>query len=304
MGRNVILTHRFYKTRRNAALFKYFFGGLERRFGFETRYTDIVDLPSDTKIVLAYAVPHFRQYGFLVEGLVNLDPNVCLIVWTADLHCGDYMSGIDTKVCIANTKRIFERADLILSGFDGRMKSIYSSYLHKYKYFPWGFIPQENYENLKFNNNPIMRCLMIGHVNKEYCPMREAIKQRAKEKYVIHYVNGQYRGDQYALLLNKYFGGITDVGNDDIIHAKHFEIPATGSLLFSRRTRLLDEAGFVPYTHYVPVTKANWFSVINRVIKKAKEYRRVRIKGMKFVRKYHGFNNRMAWLEKTIKEMM
>jgi len=304
MGKNIILTHKFYKTRRKAKLFEYFFDELEKRFGFEVRYTDVVDVPSDTQIVLAYAIPHFRQHDLLVEGLIDLDPDIYLIVWTADLHCGDYMQGIDTDQCIKNTKRVFERADLILSGFDGRMKSTYSDYLHKYRYFPWGFIPQENYENLKFNEDPIMQCLMVGQVVKEYSPMREEIKQYAERKNIVHYVKGHYRGDQYALMLNRYFGGITDVGNDDIVHAKHFEIPATGSLLFSCRTRLLDEACFVPYKHYVPVTRANWASVVGRVIKKADEYRKVRLAGMNFVRKYHGFNNRMDWLERTIKEIM
>lgn len=286
-----------------ASWYSHFFNMLHEDMGFEIHYTNKADIPNDANMIIAFGVPHFNWPDQeKVDALINLHPSKRLIVWTTDLHCGLLRT---FEKCRENTIKVFDRCNLILSSYDIRMKSMYKDYLHKYVYIPWCFATHERYMKFELNEDPIMKCLMVGATHPGVYPLRNRIKKYAikHNKDNIKYVK---RVDQetYATLLHEYFCGIVDIGHNEVVQPKYFEIPAVGSLLLGRRTNLIDDLGFIPYEHYVPFdTAKDVFKKVNEIISNPDRYEDIRIAGMEFSRKNHSIKNRMEIVFDLIKNM-
>lgn len=287
--RDIIVVHKNYKYR---TWFENFYKLLCDKFGFELRYTDHANIPSDARIVVAFAVPHWHWPNLMVDELSRLDPGIYLIGWMADIHCGDIVKA--NHKCREEMITMFDRYDLILSAHDTRMKGMYANYLDKYVYLPWGFATHERYMKFKINKKPTMRCLMVGAHGSKVYPLRNKIHNYAQKHKAIKSLRGGIPEDKYASVLHEYFCGIADIGhNNEVVQPKYFEIPAVGSLLLGRRTNLVDNLGFIPYEHYVPFTGGDVFDKANDIISNPAKYENIRIAGMEYVRKNHSVNNRM-----------
>lgn len=286
--RDIIVVHKGYERR---TWFENFYKQLCDKFGFELRYTDYANIPSDARIVVAFAVPHWHWPNLMVDELSKLDPNIYLIGWMADIHCG--LVEINHK-CREEMITMFDRYDLILSAHDTRMKSMYVDYLDKYVYLPWAFASHERYMKFELNKKPEMQCLMVGAHGSAVYPLRSKIHGYAQKHKIIKSVRGGIAEDEYASVLHRYFCGIADTGHNEVIQPKYFEIPAVGSLLLGRRTNLVDDLGLIPYKHYVPFTGDDVFDKANDIISNPSKYEDIRIAGMEYVRKNHSVNNRMG----------
>jgi hypothetical protein len=283
---NIIVIPKFYKNH----WYKNFLNPLCDKFGFELRYTDYANIPSDAKIVVAFAVPHFSKPNLMIDELSKLDNDVYLIGWMADIHCGLFK--INHK-CREEMITMFDRYDLIISAHDTRMKSMYSKYLDKYVYIPWCFASYERYVKFEINKKPIMQCLMVGSNDVRVYPGRNRIHKYAQKSNIIKSIKGGIPQDKYASLLHEYFCGIADTGHNEVIQPKYFEIPAVGSLLLGKRTNLVDDLGFIPYKHYVPFTDKDVFDKAKDITSNPDKYEDIRIAGMEYVRSNHSINNRM-----------
>ncbi|MGD2072267.1 MAG: glycosyltransferase [Candidatus Thorarchaeota archaeon] len=301
--KNILISPKYYK---GESWYSHFFNMLHEDMGFEIFYTDgAIDIPKNTKIVIAFGVPHFNWPDQKkVDMLVNLNSSIYLIVWTTDLHCGDLVK--NNKKCKENTLKIFDKCNLILSSYDNRMKSMYRKYLDKYIYFPWCFATHERYMKFEINKDPIMKCLMVGASGQAVYPLRFRIRKYAlKNKHGnIVYVNRKEQ-EAYAALLHEYFCGIVDIGHNEVVQPKYFEIPAVGSLLLGRRTNLIDDLGFIPYKHYVPFGEGkDVFKKTNEIISNPDKYEDIRIEGMNFSREHHSINNRMDFMYDVLRKIL
>jgi len=288
--KDIIVVRKMYETKRRN-WYEPFFKQLCDKFGFELQYNDYANIPSDARIVVAFAVPHIYLPNLMVDELSKLDRSIYLIGWMADIHCNDLVK--TNERCRKEMITMYDRYDLIISAHDTRMKSMYSNYLNKYVYVPWCFAPHERYMKFKLNKKPIMQCLMVGANDAKVYPLRHKIHRYGKKNKVINSINGGISKEKYPSVLHKYFCGIADTGHNEVIQPKYFEIPAVGSLLLGRRTNLVDDLGFIPYEHYVPFQGKDVFGKANDIISNPTKYEDIRIAGMEFVRKNHSIKNRM-----------
>jgi len=281
-----------------------FFDRLCKDMDFKLYCTSEVNVLSDVEIIVTFAVPHFTwPNNGLLDKLDNLDSRIPVVCWTGDLHCGDIVKNGSNSQCKRETLRMFDRADLILSNYDNRMKSEYVEYLDKYVYIPLCFAPYEQYVEFEINENPRMQCLQVGASNPKVYPLRNKIRVYAKTHSQIQYVRKIPR-ESYPDLLHQYFCGIVDVGHNEVVQPKYFEIPAVGSLLLGRRTNLIDDLGFIPYEHYVPFTGDDVFTKAGEILSNPAKYEDMRRVGMKFARDNHTLDIRMKIMYTALEELL
>ena len=274
---------------------------LRDQLGFKIVTTG-TEIPKNVEIAIIIGLPRH-----ILPGNPRFNGKTKTIVYTADIHK------------IANhkekTRQVLERCTVHLSAGDKIFKDNWPEFLDKHVYFPYFFASQDRYESLEFNENPTMKCLLTGHIAKAYKLRRgvycfaisklpgaeifEILKHpgnlSAKEK-------GAIVGADYANLLNKYFCGITSTLYEYPL-AKHFEIMASGSLLFSDETEDLTRLGMISGKHYISVTADNYREKVKECLESPREYENIRKNGMEFSRKYHGINSRFKTIEKIVNRL-
>ena len=264
-------------------------------FGFELRYADEVDVDADTDIVFMFGVPYHNRTS-LPPGILNLDKKIKLVVFTGDVQCyGD-------KLCLDNRIKVYNRCDVILSQSYEYFEEMYPQFLSKFEFFPLFFSPHSRYTKLSFNDNPMVRCLLSGSLNKDVYPLRSLIVN--KHHADVDYKPPTYVGDNYAKLLHSYFCCVTSASIFNYVLAKYFEIIAAGSLLLASETKDSRRLGLIPHRHYVPITKDNVFTIVEQCLKSPNDYNDIRKEGMEFVRKNHSVINRVEQLSKIFVELI
>lgn len=258
-------------------------------FGFELRYADEVDVDSDTDIVFMFGVPYHNRPR-VVPGLLDLNKNTKLAMWPGDVQC------YGNKECLDGKLKVFEACDLIICDTFAYFKKMYPQFMSKYEFMPKWFAPYERYAKLKFNENPIMKCLVSGHCysNPAVYPRRISIIEKGGNSVVW----GQpgYIGDDYANLLHSYYCCATSCTIFGYVVGKCYEIPAVGSLLLVEENEDLRKTGFIPYVHYVPIDYHDANKKIKDCLENPHEYNHIRRQGMEYVRKNHTLKHRMIQL--------
>ena len=234
-----------------------------------------------------------------------------------------YISGIHpfprSKATVAPA---FKRANYLLGGGGGTsFRKLWPEYVDKFEVFLNFFAPQERYTKLRFNEQPLMRCLLPGNTHKKWYPLRAAVANAVlrglpqaqaidimkhprwgtPSENSINVIAG-VMGDACAKTLNRYFCsvvGLGDPGGHTL--AKCFEIPATGSLLLTEDSADVKKAGFVSGKNYISVNKDNVFEKINQCLTNPEAYRSIRLEGMRFVRANHGVENRVRRIGEILK---
>lgn len=270
-----------------------FFYAVRDVFKFDLRFADEVNIDSNVDILFMFAVPYHNRPK-LISGLLDINKNTKLIMWPGDIQC------YGNKECLENKIKVFERCNLIVSPVYEYFEKLYPQFMSKHRFMPKFFSPEKRYTQLLFNENPKMKCLLSGALNKEVYPLRSLVQRHNN----VDYKPPIYVGDNYARLLNSYFCCITSSSIFNYVVAKYVEIPAAGSLLLANETEDLKRMGFIPYKHYVSVTKENVFEKINECLKHPVNYNNIRIEGMKFVHKNYSINNIIKWLEKVFDDLL
>jgi len=250
-----------------------------------------------------------------IPSLVDLNKKVKLIFWISDVHIiGRVKEEVKEKIDIR--KAIFERSDRVISSGYSEFKREYPQFINKVVFSPRSFGPILGFCNLKFNRAPKMKCLMSGRLSSSIYPLRNYIKKYGRRDIIDigmklakkHRKKGmciwKYAGDDYPKWLNSYFCCVTSSSIFNYVVGKYFEIPATGSLLLANETEDSKRAGFIPYVHFIPITKKNAISQIKKCLKDPKKFDEVRKAGMKFVRENHSVNNRFEQFKKIIEEVL
>ena len=298
--KGLIIIPKFYKTFRWApeseatSVLAPLFYGIKHRFGFDMRFADEVDVPSNTDVVIMFGVPYHNRPK-LIPGLLDLNKNTKLIMSTGDLQC------YNNKLCLDNKIKVFERCDSIISFTYEYFVKMYPQFLSKYEFMPHFFSPHDRYVQFLFNDTPKIKCLLCGSINKEVYPLRSFIV--GKRHVNIDYRPPVYVRDDYAKLLHSYFCCVSSSSIFNYVLAKCFEIMATGSLLLVDETADSKKLGLVPYKHYIPINKSDVFDKIYQCIKDPNSYDGIRKAGMRFARENHSIINRMDQFEKILNKL-
>lgn len=284
------------------------YNALNKKFGFIRHKTNVINLgnrkdfridslPDDVDVIFAVISPKLINSDMLLN---SINKKAKLISYVIDLHI--HKKG-------RRFEALLERSDLILSMANAKFRKGWPQFVNKFIFWPAFFSPDERFTKFEFNEKPIMKCLFSGLIKKAY-PMRKAILKEAagKAKKMIYNLPhpGTYGAnrkeaitrDAFAKMLHSYFCGITSTTSFECVISKTLEIPAVGSLLLMNQVEDLDTMGFIPFTHYVPITYENITKQISKCLRMPEKYRKTRLNGMDLVRSRHGFNNRIDQLER------
>jgi len=294
---------------------------LKSELGFDIQFfTDSFEVPRDVEKVIATTVPH--HWGLeAMKKLVGLDKSIKLVCFLQDPRVSlTFVGGQRFPKNPDLGSMLWDRFDAILSISEEKFKEWFPQYVSKFVFFPNYFAPHERYVKLKFNDNPKIQCLLIGVMAPRVYPLRVFIRDNRdprkvvwvrspksfiKEKLSERKRKRLYVGDRFAEILHSYFCCVTDSANKEYnyVLAKRIEIPATGSLLLVDECKDSKKMGFIPYEHYIPITKSNVFSQIDKCLSNPTDYTKIRKDGMNFVWKNHSVNNRFEQFKKILKDL-
>jgi len=280
--------------------YKVLFEKIVNELNFDIDYrTDIDPNKIEADVVLVFRGPtKFRPYW--MRGLQRLPKNIKLISYVTDIH--DYNDG--NLEFFGELIRLFERSDVILCPYDHTFKNSFPQFTGKYEFFPSFFAPYKHCAEMKFNNSPIMKCLLSGSTSWVH-ELRDYIRKNMDERidlllhplYKRRYgqMNDNFKADtDYLDHLNKYFCCVTCPLIYEYSVGKYFEIPSTGSLLVAKPTPDLKkkEIGLIGGEHYVPVNIDNFFDKLDEVLNNKKKYDEMRYNTKEMVLRRHSELNR------------
>jgi len=278
---------------------KVLFDLMKEKYGFSLLYSNSPNLKG-LDVAIIYSSHRFENQK-VPTSILNAK-GVKIINYYGDLPC------YGNKKCLENRRLMLEKCDIAMGGYSEYFATHYSKYVNKYRFFPGRFYPYERYINLQVNPNPVMKCLLSGHINRFY-PFRAYIKTLYKRntgglKGMLS-IKGRWHVpfENYPAFLNTYFCAIATSGMHACMVGKYFEIPAAGALLLAKREKELDRLGYEPYVHYVPITKQNVVSQIQKVLTNPNDYNEMRHVAMKFVHNNHSDLNRMKQFEEILNEL-
>lgn len=302
MKKVIVLPMKYYKIREvYTDAFFVLFNRLCEVFGFEFIFADsLKGIVAD--LFLIQAGVHGKN---LIKESTFLPSGVKVILYLDGVHS---LPHSDPMVVSA-----FERAAYLLSSGAGeRFRKIWPEHADKSEVFPVFFAPHERYANLRFNEKPLMRCLLSGNITGKMYPLRNRVAQsvlrgdpQARTIDIMRHPRWKtpvgnseniiegVMGNAYAIALHRYFCSFVGLGICHSPLAKYYQIPATGTLLLAEDSPDVREAGFVADENYISVNKVNVFEKINQCLTNFGMYRAVRLEGMKFVRANHSVENRV-----------
>lgn len=274
-----------------------FWHSVRDTFNFEMRYVDEVDVDYDTDIVFMFAVPYHARPK-MIPGLLCLDKKIKLVMWAGDVQCHG------NTMCREGKLNAFKRCDLIMSTSYEFFKEKYPQFMSKHCLMPKYFGPHEYYSKLILNESPIMKCMVSGHANPKFYPLRAFLIRNGGGLVVSADPIPGYTGQSYVNLLHSYFCCATSSSIYRYPLTKYYEIPATGSLLLADEPEDLKKVGFVPNKHYVPITKENALIKIRHCLENPADYIDIRKEGMRYVHENHSLKNRMQDLNKVFNALL
>ena len=278
---------------------------LQARLGWELKYKPMfLGVPEDTEAVISYGW-EFRADRDVVN-LTSLNRNIKLI-------CFLYDPTWITKNCVYD---MFRRADLIISPLKEYFNNQNPDFKDKHFFLPNYFAPEERFTGLPYNENPKMKCLMSGQALRYYTirvhiietvmkhpEWRDKIDILEHKRFPKQFFTIPKRPyEEYGQVINEYFCSVTDSSHatHNSVVAKSLEIPAAGALLLTTKVSDRDEMGFVPYEHYIPITRKTALEQIKACLENPGDYEGIRKKGMEFVRGNHGLRSRFEQLKKAV----
>jgi hypothetical protein len=218
-------------------------------------------------------------------------------MFAGDVQC------YDNNECLKNKTEVFQRCDLIVSQSYEYFSKIFPQFLSKMFFLADCFSTHEKYLKFPFNEKPKMKCLLSGSTGQLAYPLRYYILKN-KIPQIEHKNSFFALGEEYPKLLNSYFCCVTCSSIFKYVLTKHLEIPAAGSLLLTNETSDLNRVGFIPYKHYIPITKNDVFQKIKDCLNNPQNYNKIRQEGMIFTRENHSIKNRLELFKEVFNKVM
>jgi hypothetical protein len=292
------------------------FNLLQDRLNFNIVITDNYNVDVITEdVVIIFKSPEDLQLG-LMSNLAGLRKSKKLIGYYADIHTSKELIGqshTENKEYFNSMNRMLSRCDKILCPYNYEFRRRWPKYIYKYEFLPH-FVDYEKYSNLKFNKDPIRKCLISGACNQSY-KIRKNILENTNNKEIIHFLeHARYRETdeeavkqgfkidvEYIKELNTYASGLATSANIiRCVVAKYFEIPASGSLLLGEELPDLTELGFRGGVNYISITENNFTDKTKHIIDDYDKYENIRLEGRGLVLQRHTNLNRFEHIERLI----
>lgn len=251
---------------------------------------------NNIKVILCFCCS-----DYLVELYKNFfeENNIIILSYSNDLHNKNNIITTNKKNSIDlihNFKNVYICANYYYCYLN--FYNIISNRIIKYPVF----VDDDYY--IDFNKIPINKILLSGTITKQY-PARKKMNQISNYNKNIEVLkNGIYQGFEYIKYLNKYLCCFTCCANKNLpyILAKFFEIPSSGSLLFSYDEFVKDELnnlGFIDGINYISCTFENMEEKIEYILhpNNLEKINLIRNNGYEFVWKYHKQTNRLNYID-------
>lgn len=190
---------------------------------------------------------------------------------------------------------------------------LYPEFIHKMEWFPH-FVQTAIYYDSGMKKD--IDLLMMGAINDNY-PLRQEILRayEGNPKFVYHKHPGyrtfskhektrHFIGDSYAKELNraKIVFTCPSVFHYPVI--KYFEILACKSLLLAPTFPELEDLGFIPGHHFVPIDENNFMEKAAYYIANETERQQIAEQGYQFIRKNHSSKTRTKQLVQRIESIL
>jgi hypothetical protein len=305
--KGLILIPKYFENKLTMDRYYRLFNLMKKNLNFDivfTNYYNVNKIKAD--VVVVFRSPSKKAHNIL-KNFKNLSKDIKLISYEIDIN------SLSDDV-IKEMNLLMDRADKILGPYNYLFNKTFGDYIYKYEFFPQFFI-FENYKNFDVNTNPMMKCLLSGMIGNVY-PLRLYIDKN-KNSNVVKLQHPGYTklpisdktsiydfGKQYAKTLNKYFCCVATSSIYDCVVSKYVEIPAAGSLLLANYTPDLDKLGFVDDKNYINITKENFFSKLDDILKNPEKYEQIRRNGRKLVLKNFSDLNRFKQFKNIIYELL
>jgi len=171
-------------------------------------------------------------------------------------------------------KQFFESADMLFLMYANHFKNmdVFKHIHHKCASLPW-FCPEQFISKDPWSERKPTTCL-TGNTFKKVYPFRNEIAQwgdpnievLGHPSYNLKKKKHGVVGDKYYDYLSQYQASIATSAAKPLDYplAKYFEVLGCGCMGFFERTKDLDDFGFEPYKHYIPITPSNFKNVIKK----------------------------------------
>jgi len=214
--------------------------------------------------------------------------------------------------------RIFSESQVLLLPYHNNFVRIpqFKAYHHKSRLFPW-FAPMECFNYHPSWEDRKNKILLSGAFNKTVYPLRHNIFNFGKnntEIETLKHPGYTHRGGKrnHEIIGSAYYSYMRDfkgsVGTSGTPYScgiktpypicKFFEIPGCGCTPFFDEILDLEELGFIPYTHYIPIHKGN----LQTALKLTEKSKSIAKNALQFILQHHSALIRAEQLCNIIRE--
>ncbi|MBU8791645.1 glycosyltransferase [Oceanobacillus caeni] len=243
-----------------------------------------------------------KKFSPLIKGLANIDIPVGLFI--NDVHR------------FTNHRRNFISKNKIPYLFTiarDKFIEIYPEFQHKMEWFPH-FINTKIYRD--YHKQKTIHLLMMGAVNDIY-PLRKKIRNTYKENsnFVYHEHPGyksfneqeetqHFIGSYYAKEINraKIFFTCPSIYYYPV--RKYFEVLACNTLLLAPTFKELEDIGFIPGTHFVPIDENNFKEKAAYYLKNEIKRQQIAEQGYHFIHENHSVKIRARQLVERMESIV
>lgn len=292
-----------YKNHISFFLYQRLYEKLEEELGFKILFSNKISLLENADLVIAIAQ---RNYS-IMNKLSELNNKTKLIAYVRDPHIFKNTQAHPVRKNFQLfAKNFLDRADFIFCSKKSFFEQNFPSHKSKFSFIP-NYILSDFYKDLFPGNFTKRKCLLSGEMfPKKVYKFRNLVLQNrdfSKIDYISHpgrhlpqksyFDKESFVNEKYAHLLNSYLCCFTDSSVFKYPLAKYFEIMASGSLLLGEQIPDLDDLGFIPFEHYIPVTPENVFLEIDKYVKtNLSDFIEIINNGRKLVLENHTVENR------------
>ncbi|MFD2922440.1 glycosyltransferase [Halobacillus naozhouensis] len=218
---------------------------------------------------------------------------------------------------LTNLRRNFiakHKIDYLFTIVRDKCAETYPEFKNKMEWFPH-FVNTELCKDYGLEKE--IDLLMMGAVNDDYYPLRRKIVEsyEGNEEFVYHNHPGYRRFDAgeesrhfidelYAREINraKIFFTSPSILNYPVI--KYFEVLACRTLLLAPTFKELEDLGFIPGVHFVPINENNFKEKAAYYLKNETERESIADQGYEFIRQRHSLTVRTQQLVTRLEEIL
>lgn len=205
------------------------------------------------------------------------------------------------------------KIDYLFTVTRDKFKEIYPEFIDKMKWFPH-CIETDIYKDYKMKKD--IPLLLLGAVNDFYPLRQQIVKAYESDPNFVYHAHPGYKtfskqeekrlliGSKYAKELNRAKIVFTCPSVFYYPVIKYFEVLACKSLLLAPTFLELEDLGFIPNDHFVPIDEKNFMEKASYYLANETKREQIVENGYRFMRKTHSVKIRTEQLIQTIENIL